>query len=677
MEENNQEIKPDGSHVEASHGEQTPPVQNPNPEQTVISTPPRIKSKNVILIAIILIILVLTLVGSVVVLSKFKSQQKSTNSVKYTQKNLPPPPPSNPTPTIIPTSDSNVTWLPQPIQSADIHPMSMFDKYEPFSITYCTEDAKNCNLSLTAQYETKTIYYKVGTMKSIYPGAAVYLALVKNMPRGTTLKGIDTLSRIENNNNLAYLFIKTDNSYILTKDYSSSGLVQGFGSKFPPNELVFRNDIILDPSIYLKVLPNGQASYTTNLQTFGFDFSNSRVPLTHPIDFFDQGNLTKVYDFQDGHVLYSDQNLASGSDTVGHVFFPDLNLRLPTNLWSSAGEYISLRPNGSPTDPNVKNADITWRQGAEPPGINPLLISTNPYSANQIVAKGYTNALSGCLAWPEAKNKFANALAENINISNLTPVGNTDSGGILYDINNKNLAIFKSVYDFEFPTTNQQGDKITFDSFMLYKPILLYKEATGEYLAVFREDLYTQWCAGEPVIYLYPTQKTNVTVGLSNKISLTQSSPLYKNIWNVVASPDGLIIDPTTNNLYHHLYWEGEINGAKNPVSDEVIAKKDIHSYFEKSLRVLGLNTQEINDFEAYWEPQLKNDSYYRLLFYDAQELNKDIPLNIDPKPDTMIRILMDHYALTSPQISKNPLGNYPIPQRNGFILVEWGGILH
>ena len=70
----------------------------------------------------------------------------------------------------------------------------------------------------------------------------------------------------------------------------------------------------------------------------------------------------------------------------------------------------------------------------------------------------------------------------------------------------------------------------------------------------------------------------------------------------------------------------------------------------------------------------MKDSPYYFVTFLCNREMNQIAPLIINPKPDTVIRVLMDFTPLTSPINVKE----YEIltPQRNGFTVVEWGGVL-
>ncbi len=58
----------------------------------------------------------------------------------------------------------------------------------------------------------------------------------------------------------------------------------------------------------------------------------------------------------------------------------------------------------------------------------------------------------------------------------------------------------------------------------------------------------------KPVIYLYPTQKTNVTVKLSYHGDLTCTYPTYNGEWNVTAYPDVHLINNADQKEYSYLY---------------------------------------------------------------------------------------------------------------------------
>lgn len=95
----------------------------------------------------------------------------------------------------------------------------------------------------------------------------------------------------------------------------------------------------------------------------------------------------------------------------------------------------------------------------------------------------------------------------------------------------------------------------------------------------------------KPVIYLYPTEDTNVFVKLKYKNNIVVSYPEYLEGWNVLAKAD---------------------------------------------------------------------------------EINKNMPIEITPNPDTIIRVLMTFKGLEEPmEVEEQKLIT---PNRNGFVAVEWGG---
>ncbi|OGC45367.1 hypothetical protein A2V49_00720 [candidate division WWE3 bacterium RBG_19FT_COMBO_34_6] len=88
----------------------------------------------------------------------------------------------------------------------------------------------------------------------------------------------------------------------------------------------------------------------------------------------------------------------------------------------------------------------------------------------------------------------------------------------------------------------------------------------------------------------------------------------------------------------------------------------------------LGLNERESEDFIDAWSDSLDKSPYYFITFHGNDVINFYAPLVVRPKPQTVIRILMEYKPLKYYQ--EVPSFIYPqIPDRTGFTLVEWGGI--
>lgn len=178
--------------------------------------------------------------------------------------------------------------------------------------------------------------------------------------------------------------------------------------------------------------------------------------------------------------------------------------------------------------------------------------------------------------------------------------------------------------------------------------------------------------AYKPIIYLYPEKEMNVEVKLGNKEYLTVSYPKYNNSWNVRALPNGDLYDLETNRYYYGLYWEG--NNHKSEVKEDgfVVEGKDSLKFLEEKLEILGLTEREADEFIIYWLPKLEENKYNYIRFETIEEINNYMPLEISPKPDTVIRVLMDYKGLDKPITVKEQ--KLVTPKRVGFTVVEWGG---
>lgn len=177
----------------------------------------------------------------------------------------------------------------------------------------------------------------------------------------------------------------------------------------------------------------------------------------------------------------------------------------------------------------------------------------------------------------------------------------------------------------------------------------------------------------KPLIYLYPEKEENVIVKLGYPNLLTTTYPKYTNEWNVVAKPNGELIDKS-GRTYYGLYWEA-INNIKEDFKDGFIVSKDeLLTFLEEKLSVLGLTEREANEFIIYWLPKLEENEYNLIRFEDMETVNKEMPLTISPAPDTVIRVFMVYKPVDSKiNITEQKLET---PVRNGFTVVEWGGSL-
>ena len=91
----------------------------------------------------------------------------------------------------------------------------------------------------------------------------------------------------------------------------------------------------------------------------------------------------------------------------------------------------------------------------------------------------------------------------------------------------------------------------------------------------------------------------------------------------------------------------------------------------EAALAKLGLNRREANEFIVYWLPLMEPNAY-NLISFQTDRYTDAAVLDIDPAPDTLIRVFMAWKSCDVP-VDITPQ-NLTAPERTGFTVVEWGG---
>ncbi len=174
----------------------------------------------------------------------------------------------------------------------------------------------------------------------------------------------------------------------------------------------------------------------------------------------------------------------------------------------------------------------------------------------------------------------------------------------------------------------------------------------------------------KPVIYLYPEEKMNVTVELDYSGELTCTYPAYEDGWEVVAYPDGTLLDQSGME-YNYLYWEGESDINYDYSEGFCVKGEDTAVFLETALEKLGLNRREANEFIVYWLPRMEVNEYNLIAFQD-DIYTDNAKLDITPEPDTLIRVFMAWKPVD--EMIDLPIQELSAPQRRGFVAVEWGG---
>lgn len=177
--------------------------------------------------------------------------------------------------------------------------------------------------------------------------------------------------------------------------------------------------------------------------------------------------------------------------------------------------------------------------------------------------------------------------------------------------------------------------------------------------------------AKKPVIYLYPTEKEIVEVKLNYKGQLTCTYPEYRDGWTVEAAPDGTLINLEDNREYSYLYWEGISNIKWDMSKGFVVKGEDTRNFLQDKLEFMGLKPREYNEFIVYWLPILEENEY-NLINFAGDQYEEEAELQINPKPDSILRVMMVYKPLKKPiVIEPQELKSF---ERKGFTVVEWGG---
>ncbi len=256
--------------------------------------------------------------------------------------------------------------------------------------------------------------------------------------------------------------------------------------------------------------------------------------------------------------------------------------------------------------------------------------------------------------------------------TDLKEVGKTVSGLKVFGLIDQEHKILKDFYKSVFFPV--EGQNVSYDDFIKERPMVFFIDTLGRVISLELNKFVPAAECGKPVIYLYPEQDTKVKVNLQvEKFSYTE--PEYGSGWEVLAKPDGEITNLSDGKQYPYLFWEG-IGVGEQPEANSgfVITQGEVNTFLNEKLLQLGLQGREVSDFIEFWQPRMTKAPYYFVTFYGTSVMNQIAPLKVQPKPDTVIRILMDYRPLQSPvEVKEQRLSHLP---RTGFTVIEWGGVL-
>lgn len=185
-------------------------------------------------------------------------------------------------------------------------------------------------------------------------------------------------------------------------------------------------------------------------------------------------------------------------------------------------------------------------------------------------------------------------------------------------------------------------------------------------------SIYLGLEAFSPLIYLYPTQTTDVELSIKSPI-ISAGIPLKSNTWYIRALPNGTL---TTANGKHHKFIPYEFlrSDFKRPEKGMVIEKGKLEEYLKNDLwRKLGLTNSEVEDYWWDTKGRVQNSPYYFVSLIERNEIDRVLPMEVNPKPDTIIRNMTYILPLSSkPNLTLQPL-EITASERVGFTVLENG----
>ncbi|MGL1934292.1 MAG: hypothetical protein OCD01_04710 [Fibrobacterales bacterium] len=298
---------------------------------------------------------------------------------------------------------------------------------------------------------------------------------------------------------------------------------------------------------------------------------------------------------------------------------------------------------------------------------NPYDGENTHYAMRAFAAEHFTEIISG-----EADVPFEVDLDRSFNINSRTIgviIGYQSYFGDCY-ISDNTLTVHYTDGEQDEVTTDSEGryeilkssDEIEKVTFTLDDVDFEFTPDSSYYDYIFLEPM--QMAA--PYIYLYPEEAQQVSVALDLILegSIVVSDPAYGTGWTVTAEPSGLL-----DGKYPYLFYEANQAIPMQMETGWVIDGTDLSGELTELLTDLGLIESEIEDFLGFWLPVLEPSAYYAVF---PQDIDSMVRLVVDPKPQTVIRVLLFmtpmKYAadLIKPQLPT-------VPERDGFTVVEWG----
>jgi hypothetical protein len=214
------------------------------------------------------------------------------------------------------------------------------------------------------------------------------------------------------------------------------------------------------------------------------------------------------------------------------------------------------------------------------------------------------------------------------------------------------------------PVYEHQGELVALDAWD--RPYVVLTEERSKY--------DTQGC--EPVLYLYADPPRRFHVRVPAPV-VASDPPHGADGWWVLAGPEGTLTGPSGSTP--DLFWELLVPGLPEPAEAFTVAGADAERFLRAIAAAAGLVGREEDAFVAAWAPELAGNAWTRVGVHPRAVVDAWEPLEVDPLPDTLIRLRIDVRPLEVAPGAEPPRWPEPEieapPPRRGTVLVDWGGI--
>jgi hypothetical protein len=273
----------------------------------------------------------------------------------------------------------------------------------------------------------------------------------------------------------------------------------------------------------------------------------------------------------------------------------------------------------------------------------------------------------------------------DVRAADLVEVGEVARGGPLFALKSSEHSEVERAWEewrTLLPSMREGSERYeSKEAFFASLPRLFWRDSFGRLLRVRRADIKPP-CMAEPIVYFYPERRMRVSYTLGPSVRVAQAEPLPEGTsWTFIATPQGILEEVEAapgqaRRTFAYLFWEGTSTRFPPPAEGFCVPGARSREFFREVLPRLGLLPHETEDFVAAWAPRLEGAASYVIGFHPQEEVDVLAPVRVSPPPASMIRILMDATPVQTCPALTPPALPVQAPAREGFTVVEWGGVL-